>query len=177
MDLSERSIVLVGLMGAGKTRVGLELSRTLGLPFLDADREIEQAAGMQIPEIFEKFGEDAFRAGERKVMQRLLAAGGGRVIATGGGAFIQPEIRAAVKEKAVSVWLKAELETLLARVSRTDHRPLLKGVDPAEKLRALMEARYPVYAEADITVITDQPPPQEMARRIRAEIENFIARK
>lgn len=172
MDFSERVIVLVGLMGAGKTRVGAELARTLGLPFTDADREIEQAAGMAIPEIFETFGEDAFRDGERKVMQRLLE-GRGLVIATGGGAFIQPGIRAAIKEKAVSVWLRAELETLVARVSRTGHRPLLKGGNPAEKLRALMDTRYPVYAEADITVVTDQQTPQEMAQRIRAELERL----
>jgi len=162
-------IVLVGLMGAGKSRVGLELSRLLGLPFVDADREIEKSAGMPIPDIFAEFGEAEFRKGEMKVMERLLA-GPPIVLASGGGAFIQPAVRAAVKKKAVSVWLKADLETLVARTRRTAHRPLLQGVDRAEKLRALMEARYPVYAEADITLVTDKQTPQTMARRIRREL-------
>jgi shikimate kinase len=162
-------IVLVGLMGAGKSRVGLELSRLLGLPFVDADREIEKSAGMPIPDIFAEFGEAEFRKGEMKVMERLLA-GPPIVLASGGGAFIQPAVRAAIKKKAVSVWLKADLETLVARTRRTAHRPLLQGVDRAEKLYELMAARYPVYAEADITLVTDKQTPQTMARRIRREL-------
>jgi len=162
-------IVLVGLMGAGKSRVGLELSRLLGLPFVDADHEIEKSAGMPIPDIFAEFGEAEFRKGEMKVIERLLA-GPPIVLASGGGAFIQPAVRAAIKKKAVSVWLKADLETLVARTRRTAHRPLLQGVDRAEKLSALMEARYPVYAEADITLVTDKQTPQSMARRIRREL-------
>lgn len=162
-------IVLVGLMGAGKSRVGLELSRLLGLPFVDADHEIEKSAGMPIPDIFAEFGEAEFRKGEMKVMERLLA-GPPIVLASGGGAFIQPAVRSAIKKHAVSVWLKADLDTLVARTRRTAHRPLLQGVDRADKLRELMEVRYPVYAEADITLVTDKQTPQSMARRIRREL-------
>jgi shikimate kinase len=172
MPFSPRTIVLVGLMGSGKTRVGSDLARIMGLPFIDADREIEAAAGMTIPEIFERFGEPEFRAGERKVMRRLLD-GPPQVIATGGGAFIQKDIRDAVKQKAVSVWLKAELSTLVERVSRTDNRPLLRNVDPAVKLKELMDARYPIYAEADITVMTEKQTPHAMAKKIKAEIEKL----
>lgn len=162
-------IVLVGLMGAGKSRVGLELSRLLGMPFVDADREIEKSAGMPIPDIFAQFGEAEFRKGEMKVIERLLK-GAPIVLASGGGAFIQPDVRAAIKKDAVSIWLKADLETLVARTRRTAHRPLLQGVDRAVKLRELMHVRYPVYAEADITLVTDKQTPQSMARRIRREL-------
>jgi shikimate kinase len=174
MTLLERSVVLVGLMGSGKTRVGAELAKVLKVPFTDSDKEIERAAGMTVAEIFERFGEQEFRSGERKVLLRLLSEGR-KVIATGGGAFIQPEIRAAVKEKAVSVWLKADLDTLVERVSRTSHRPLLKNADPRAKLQELIDARYPVYAEADITIETDRRPPQEMARRIAEEIAKRVS--
>lgn len=172
MAAVQKSIVLVGLMGAGKSRVGLELARLMKLPFLDVDREIERAAGMKIPDIFERLGEAEFRKGERKVMLRLLSEDQ-RVLAAGGGAFIQPEIRAAVKEKAISVWLKANLETLVERTGRSDNRPLLRHTDRAEKLRQLMEVRYPVYAEAAITVITDNQTPLEMAKRILEELKLF----
>ena len=172
MTSAQKSIVLVGLMGAGKSRVGLDLARLMKLPFLDVDREIEKAAGMKIPDIFERLGEKAFRQGEKKVMLRLLSEDR-KVLAAGGGAFIQPEIRAAVKENAISVWLKASLETLVERTKRTNNRPLLRGANRAEKLRELMEARYPVYAEADITVITDEQTPREMARRILDALEEF----
>jgi shikimate kinase len=164
-------IVLVGLMGAGKSRVGAELAKLLKLPFVDADREIEKAAGMPIPEIFETLGEPAFRQGEKRVMFRLLS-GPPIVLASGGGAFVQDDIRAAIREnKAVSVWLKADLETLVARTRRTHHRPLLQNTDRAEKLRVLMDARYPIYAEADIVLVTDKQTPQTMARRIKKELE------
>lgn len=167
----DKIIVLVGLMGAGKSRVGQELAKLLGIPFVDSDREIEKAAGMKVAEIFERFGEKYFREGEKKVMLRLLS-GEAKVLASGGGGFIQPEIRKAIKEKALSVWLKADIETLLERVSRSDHRPLLQGGDRADKMKALMEARYPVYAEADVTVVTDHQSPLQMARKIGKEIEN-----
>jgi shikimate kinase len=170
--VSEKSIVLVGLMGAGKTRVGVELARLLSLPFVDADREIEKAAGMSIPDIFETLGEKEFRNGERKVIQRLLS-NGPKVLASGGGAFIQPEIRDVIKRTAVSVWLKAEIDTLVERTSRTDHRPLLRGVDKAEKLQSLMEQRYDIYAEADITVVTDDRSPMQMAKKIKAELGRY----
>ncbi len=162
-------IVLVGLMGAGKSRVGRELARLLGLPFVDADHEIEKSAGMPIPDIFAEFGEAEFRKGEMRVIERLLV-GPPLVLASGGGAFIQPAVRDAIKKHAVSVWLKADLDTLVERTRRTSHRPLLQGVDRAQKLRELMDARYPVYAEADITLVTDKQTPQTMARRIRREL-------
>jgi len=173
MSISDTTIVLVGLMGSGKTRVGMELAKLLGMDFVDSDTEIERAAGMSTVDIFEKFGEPEFRSGERKVMRRLLSEGK-KVISTGGGGFIQDEIRAAVKEKAISVWLKADLDTLVERVSRTGHRPILKGGDPAAKLQELMNIRYPIYAEADITVVTDQRTPHDMARRIRDEVEKVL---
>lgn len=179
MTTGGKSIVLVGLMGAGKSRVGLELARLMKLPFLDVDREIERAAGMKIPDIFERLGEPEFRKGERKVMLRLLDEDR-RVLAAGGGAFIQPDIREAVKAKAISVWLKANLETLVERTGRSDNRPLLRNTDRTQKLRELMETRYPVYAEATITVTTDDQSPIEMARRILEELkpfENETARK
>lgn len=162
-------IVLVGLMGAGKSRVGAELAKLLDMPFVDADREIEKAAGMPIPEIFATYGEQEFRKGEKRVMTRLLS-GKPIVLASGGGAFVQPDIRAAVKEKSISVWLKADLETLVSRTKRTQHRPLLQGVDREAKLKALMDVRYPIYAEADIVLVTDKQTPQTMARRIRKEL-------
>lgn len=176
MTVFERSIVLVGLMGSGKSRVGFELSKLLDLPIIDSDREIEKAAGMSIPDIFEKFGETGFRSGERKVIERLLLEPPA-VIASGGGTFIQPEIKNAIKKQALSVWLKADIHTLVERTSRTDHRPLLRGVDPVKKLTELMELRYPVYAEADITVVTDNQSPKEMAILIKKEIEKFLNRK
>lgn len=170
MGVPPRIIVLVGLMGSGKSRVGMELAKLLKLPFIDSDKEIERAAGMSIPDIFERFGEAGFRDGEKKVFSRLLSKGD-KVLASGGGAFINPDIRMAIKKKAVSVWLKAELETLVERTSRTDHRPLLRGVDKNEKLKQLMDVRYPLYAEADITVMTDNQTPRQMAKRIREELE------
>lgn len=172
MPYSEPIIVLVGLMGAGKSRIGAELARLIKLPFIDVDQEIERAANLTIPEIFERFGEKEFRQGERQVMLRLLS-GEGAVLASGGGAFIQPEIRSAIKNKAISVWLNANLETMVERTSRNNRRPLLQGVNPAEKLQQLMEVRYPVYAEADITVVTDGQKPQDVARRIKTELERF----
>ncbi len=172
MEFSHEIIVLIGLMGSGKSRVGIELSRLLKMPFIDSDKEIEKAAGMSIPEIFDALGEPEFRKGEKKVMLRLLESGP-KVLASGGGAFIQADIRDAVKTKAVSVWLKASLETLVERTSRTDNRPLLRGVDRTEKLSQLIDARYPVYAEADITVVTDDQSPRHMARIIIEQLEKW----
>ncbi|HEU0133796.1 MAG TPA: shikimate kinase [Allosphingosinicella sp.] len=147
----ERSIVLVGLMGAGKTTVGRRLARRLGLPFVDSDEEIERAADHEIKEIFDRFGEASFRDGERRVLRRLIA-GGPKVIATGGGAFMDPETRALILDRCVAVWLDAEVETLAARVARRGHRPLLAGKDPLLFLRDLAEVREPVYAEAHLRV-------------------------
>lgn len=149
--LGSRSLVLVGLMGCGKSSVGRRLATVLELPFVDADDEIERAAGKTIPEIFETYGEPYFRDGERRVIARILQTGP-QVLATGGGAYMAPETRQRVRDSGVSIWLKAELSILLKRVSRRDNRPLLKTVDPETRMRTLMNERYPIYAEADVTV-------------------------
>ena len=149
--LGKRSIVLVGIMGAGKSSVGKRLSARLGIPFVDADTEIEEAHRMSIPEIFAKYGEPYFRSGEARVIARLLD-GGPQVLATGGGAFMNADTRALVAQKGVSVWLKADFDTLLKRIRRRNDRPLLKTEDPAATLKALIDERYPVYAEAALTV-------------------------
>ena len=151
--LRRRTIALVGLMGVGKSSVGRRLANALGLPFRDADAEVEIAAGRSIPEIFAELGEPAFRDGERRVIARLLE-GPAHVLATGGGAFMNDDTRALIKARAVSVWLKTDLEVLSRRVGRKDSRPLLAGQDPLDVLRAQAAARYPAYAEADITVET-----------------------
>ena len=153
----DRSIVLVGLMGAGKTSIGRRLAVRLGLPFVDADQEIERAAGCSIEDFFARFGEAAFREGERRVIARLLDESP-RVIATGGGAFMDPSTRAAIAAQGCSVWLKADLDTLHKRVRRRSNRPLLKHGDPREVLAGLMERRHPVYAEADIVVESREGP-------------------
>jgi shikimate kinase len=149
--IGERSIVLVGLMGAGKTSIGRRLAEKLGLPFVDADHEIVAAAGKSIPDIFAEHGEAHFRDGERKVIARLLEKGK-QVLATGGGAFMNEATRDGIKQRGVSVWLKADIETLLERVAKRGGRPLLAGDDPEGVLRRLADIRYPVYALADITV-------------------------
>jgi shikimate kinase len=149
--LGERSIVMVGLMGCGKSAVGRRLGARLGLSFVDADEEIEKAAGKSIEDIFAEHGEPYFRDGERKVLARLLRSGP-QVLATGGGAFMNAETRAAIAQSGISVWLKAELSLLVRRVAKRSNRPLLKTGDPEEVMRNLIETRYPVYAQADITV-------------------------
>lgn len=155
--LRARTIVLVGLMGAGKTSVGRRLAAALELPFRDGDDEIEKSAGLTVPEIFDLYGEARFREGERRVMQRLLNAPP-HVLATGGGAFMDPETREAVKAKAVSVWLKADIEVLARRVSRKEGRPLLAGKNPREVLAGLEAARGPVYALADVIIESGDKP-------------------
>jgi shikimate kinase len=149
--LGPRSIVLIGLMGAGKTAVGRRLANRLELPFIDADTEIEVAAGASISEIFAEHGESYFRQGERKVIKRLLD-GGPQVLATGGGAYMNAETRACIKARGLSVWLKADLKVLLKRVGRRDSRPLLTRGDPEKVMKKLIEERYPIYEEADVTV-------------------------
>jgi shikimate kinase len=151
--LRARTIALVGLMGVGKSSVGRRLANALDLPFRDADHEVEQAAGRSIPDIFADLGEPAFREGERRVIARLLDEPP-HVLATGGGAFMSPETRELIKSRAISVWLKADLDVLARRVSRKDNRPLLAGKDPVEVLKEQAEARYPAYAEADVVVET-----------------------
>jgi shikimate kinase len=149
--LGPRSVVLIGLMGAGKTAVGRRLANRLELPFIDADTEIEVAAGASISEIFAEHGESYFRQGERKVIKRLLD-GGPQVLATGGGAYMNAETRACIKARGLSVWLKADLKVLLKRVGRRDSRPLLTRGDPEKVMKKLIEERYPIYEEADVTV-------------------------
>ena len=151
--LGDRAIVLVGLMGAGKSTVGRRLADKIGLPFVDADHEIEAAAGKTIPEIFADHGEAYFREGERKVIARLLDSGAA-VLATGGGAYVNTETRNLIKLKGVSIWLKADLPLLMRRVSRRSNRPLLKSDDPQAVMRRLIEERYPIYQHADITVMS-----------------------
>jgi shikimate kinase len=149
--LGDRAIVLVGIMGAGKSSIGKRLAAWLHLPFIDADAEIEVAANATINDIFERYGEAYFRDGERRVIQRLLD-GKPKVLATGGGAYMNPETRAAIDSAGVAVWLKADFDVLMSRVRRRSNRPLLKGGDPAETMRRLMAERYPVYAEAPIHI-------------------------
>ncbi len=168
-----RSIVLVGLMGAGKSTVGRRLGTRLGLPFVDADAEIERASGLSIAEIFERFGEAHFRDGERRVIARLIG-GPVKVIATGGGAFVAPDTRALILAEATAIWLDADIATLAERVRRRDTRPLLRDRDPAEVLTELARLRNPLYAEAHIH-ISSKPTPHEAT--VRAIIAALAAHK
>jgi shikimate kinase len=152
-----RTVAIVGLMGAGKSAIGKRLALRLALPFVDADNAIEEAAGCTIAEIFEKYGEAEFRQGERRVISRLLDEPP-HVLSTGGGAYMDPETRGLMKEKAVTVWLRADLDVLYERVKKRSHRPLLKQGNPRDVLENLMTLRYPVYAEADIVVESTAQP-------------------
>lgn len=173
-QLRDKTIALVGLMGVGKSSVGRRLAAALDLPFRDADTEIEAAAGRSIPDIFETYGEAEFRDGERRVIGRLLEEGP-MVLATGGGAFINDATRALIAEKALSVWLKADVDILARRVARKDNRPLVRGKDPLEVLTALAEVRYPIYAQADITVELGETPHQESVAAILRALEAHAA--
>lgn len=164
-NVGGRAIVLVGLMGAGKTSIGRRLAEKMELPFVDADHEIEKAAGKSIPDIFTEHGEAHFRDGERRVIARLLE-NGRQILATGGGAFINPETRARIKDQAVSIWLRADLDLLLKRVAKRGGRPLLDNRDPEVVLRGLMEQRYPIYAQADITVQSTDVQHQQMVNEV-----------
>jgi shikimate kinase len=155
--LGRRAIVLVGMMGAGKSAIGRRLALRLGIPFVDADAEIEIAAGMSIADIFAVHGEPEFRSGEARVIARLLD-GGARVLATGGGAFMNADTRAAIAAKGISVWLKAEFDVLMKRIRRRHDRPLLQTNDPAAKLKELIDLRYPTYGLADLTVQSREVP-------------------
>src|SRR5690349_5904253 len=173
--LGRRSIVLVGMMGAGKSSIGRRLAQRLNLPFVDADAKIEEAhAGVTIPEIFATYGEPYFRSGEQRVIARLLDSGP-QVLATGGGAFMNAETRAGVREKGISVWLKAEFDVLMKRVKRrsTADRPMLQG-DPAQRIRHLMGERYPVYAEADVTVMSRDVSHEVIVAEIVAELARVL---
>jgi shikimate kinase len=163
--LGPRSLVLIGLMGAGKSAIGRRLAKRLALDFVDADKEIEAAAGMSINDIFADHGEAYFRDGERRVIARLLSEGP-FVLATGGGAFMNGQTRREISANGLAIWLRAELDILLERVSRRDTRPLLKTGDPREIMRALMDERYPVYAQADITVESRDVPHEVIVEEI-----------
>ena len=171
--LGQRSVVLVGMMGAGKSSIGRRLALRLGMPFVDADTEIEKAASMTIPDIFAVRGEGEFRAGEARVIHRLLESGP-QVLATGGGAFMNADTRAAIRAKAISVWLKAELEVLMKRIKRRNDRPMLKTDDPAATLAALVDVRYPVYAEADLTVLSREVPHDTIVDEIVAALRSRL---
>jgi shikimate kinase len=161
----ERTIALVGMMGAGKSTVGRKLADSLGAGFVDSDEEIEKAASLTVQEIFERLGEPEFRRGERRVIERLVN-GPPIVLATGGGAYIDPETRALMKDKATTVWLRADLELIWKRVNRRDTRPLLKRDNPRQVLADLNAARSPIYAEADAVVDSDDAPASEAAKAI-----------
>jgi shikimate kinase len=171
----DRSVVLVGLMGAGKSSIGRRLAHKLGVSFVDADTEIEIAAGRTIPEIFEDLGEAAFRDGERRVIRRLLTDDPPHVLATGGGAFMAPDTRALIKGRGHSIWLNADLEVLFERVSRRSNRPLLKTADPKATLAALMETRSPVYAEADLAVRTARAPIEVTVDTVHDALCRYLA--
>jgi shikimate kinase len=168
-----KTIVLVGLMGAGKTCIGKRLAQRLGLPFIDADDEIEKAADCSIDDIFELYGESAFRDGERRVIARLLN-GPVHVLATGGGAFVNDETRVQVKESAISIWIRADIELLLNRTGRRNNRPLLKNTDPRRKLEALIEERYPAYEQADIVIESGHESPDVTVVQALAALEDLL---
>jgi len=163
--LGGRPIVLVGMMGAGKTTVGRRLAARLGRHFVDSDEEVEKAAGMTIEDIFKSHGEADFRAGEVRVIARLLKDHD-LVLGTGGGAFVNAETRALVKASALSVWIKADFELLFARVQRRSNRPLLKTANPRQTLMDLIETRYPIYAEADVTIVSKDVPQDQVAGEV-----------
>jgi shikimate kinase len=173
--LGRRSVVLVGMMGAGKSSVGRRLAARLAIPFVDADAEIEKAhAGMTISEIFAAHGEPYFRAGETRVIARLLE-GGPQVLATGGGAFMSADTRAAIRSKGTSVWLRATIEVLNRRIKRRGDRPLLAGADPAETLRRLLGEREPIYAQADFTVDSRDVPHETIVDEILEGLRQRLA--
>ncbi len=172
----DRTVVLVGLMGAGKSCVGRRMAARLGLDFVDADAEFEAAAGCSISDYFAQYGEAGFRDGERKVIARLLD-GRPVILATGGGAFIDPATRRRIKDTGISVWIRAGLDLLVKRTVGRDHRPLLKQGDPREILGRLMEARYPVYAEADITVESSDEAAEATVARVMAALIDFLEPK
>ncbi len=170
-----RTIVFVGLMGVGKTCIGRRLAQRLDLPFVDADREIEEAAGCSIPELFARHGETAFREGERRVILRLLDAPV-QVLSTGGGAFMDPQTRARIAERGISVWLRADLDLMLRRVARRNDRPLLQVDDPRGKLQELIAERYPVYRLTDVTVDSVDGPPEVTVERTMEALAAHLAR-
>ncbi|MCK5549395.1 MAG: shikimate kinase [Hyphomicrobiaceae bacterium] len=172
-SLGSGSVVLIGLMGAGKTAIGRRLATRLGVNFIDADTEIEQAAGKSISDIFTDHGETHFRNGERRVITRLLGDGP-QVLATGGGAYMNDETRKTIAESGVSVWLKADLKVLMERVVRRDHRPLLKTKDPEAVMKRLMDERYPVYSSSDVMVRSRDVPHEVIVDEIMAALAKHL---
>lgn len=172
--LGARAIVLVGMMGSGKSSVGRRLAARLGLPFVDADTEIETAAHMTIPEIFAQRGEAEFREGERRVISRVLTTRAPLVLATGGGAFMNAETRERVKELGISVWLKAEPDVLMRRVRKRSNRPLLQTADPEGTLRRMLAEREPVYALADITILSSDEPHEVVVGETIAALGDYL---
>ena len=172
--LGGRSIVLVGMMGVGKSSIGRRLAARLAVPFVDADTEIEKAAGMSIADIFSRHGEADFRSGEARAIARLLE-GGPQVLATGGGAVMNADTRAAIKAKGVSIWLSAELDVLLRRINkRKNERPMLQTADPAATLRELLVVREPIYAQADLTVQSREVPHDAIVTEIITALAGFL---
>lgn len=171
--LGKRNLIFVGLMGAGKSVIGRMVAQTLAIPFIDTDAEIEKVSRMTIAELFAAYGESEFRALETRVIGRLLK-GGPRVISTGGGAFINDNTRNLIKEGGISVWLKADLDVLWERVSKRDNRPLLKTENPQKTLEALMNQRYPIYAEADLTVYSGNVRKEAMVSNVLAAVVGLI---
>lgn len=173
-QIGRRSIVFVGLMGAGKTAIGRKVAQALGLPFADSDHEIETVSRMSIPELFERYGEPEFRALEERVVVRLVRDGP-QVVSTGGGAFMNAHARAAIAEHGISVWLKADIDTLMVRVAKKPNRPLLKNPDPRAVMERLMAQRYPVYALADITVQTREARRELITEEVLESIAAYLA--
>ena len=171
--LGGRSIILVGMMGAGKSSIGRRLASRLQVPFVDADTEIETAANQKISDIFEQFGEDYFRQGEKRVIARLLEQGP-QVLATGGGAFMDADTRQAARDHGISVWIDAPIELLMNRVRRRNDRPLLKTADPAATMQGLLDLRNPVYAEADIRVQSRDVPHTEIVDEMLEAIDSHL---
>lgn len=172
----KKSIILVGLMGAGKSTVGRRLAKDIGLEFRDSDTEIQEAAGCSISDIFQIHGENIFRDLEKRVIKRLLE-GEPMVIATGGGAFIQPHIREMIKQQGISIWLRAELDILVERVSRKNTRPLLETGDKRVILEKLMTDRYPIYSEADVIVDSDDGSHEAVVQAIVKELKSYLGTK
>ena len=169
----DRPLVLVGMMGVGKSTIGRKLAQLLGVPFADADDEIEEAAQMSVAEIFDRFGEDYFRDGERRVIARLLD-GGASVLATGGGAFVQPATRALILERGIAVWLDSDVATLVERVGRRDTRPLLRDGDPKEIVARLKAERESAYAHAPLKVMSQPGPHGDTVNRILQELAAWL---
>lgn len=170
--LGKRCVVFTGIMGAGKTSIGRQVAQALGLPFVDSDHEIESVSRLPIPELFERYGEPEFRALEARVIERLIGEGP-CIVSTGGGAFIQPQVRELLAKQAITVWLQADLDVLMERVSKKQNRPLLRTANPRATMAKLMEERYPIYALADITIYSRDEKREIIAEETIAELIRF----